>query len=117
MNCSLNILMNYQINQPYWHVAKFENPEIAQTIWSQLKDNLIVLASWGSHKFGDMGDSLVFTVQGKKFKGQVIIKLNVNDTYTILFGQMTQEGWILKEVYENVYGDQLHELIDNFVET
>jgi hypothetical protein len=39
-----------------------------------------------------MGDRFKFTVQGRKFIGQVIIRLNVDDTYTILFGQLTTEG-------------------------
>ena len=109
--------MNYQINQPYWHVAKFEKPEVADTIFKQLKANFIVFASWGSTQFVDMGDGLVFSVNGRKFKGQVIIRLNLDDTYTILFGQIIDSEWILKEVYEDVYDDQLHELIDEYVET
>lgn len=109
--------MTYQIDQPYWHEPRVNNFNPATTILSQLKANFMVFASWGSHKLVDMGDGLKFTVKGKKFKGQVIIKLNADDTYTILFGQLTTEGWILKEVYEDVYNDQLHELIDEYVET
>lgn len=109
--------MNYQINQPYWHKPRTNDKEIAETIFNQLKGYFIMFASWGSHKFVDMGDGLKFNVQGRKFTGQVIIKLNINDTYTILFGQLTEEGWMLREVYEEVYVDQLHELIDEYVET
>lgn len=84
---------------------------------AQLKANLIVFASWGSNNYIDLGDGLKFNVKGRKFKGQVIIKLNLDDTYTILFGKIINNEWILKEVYENVYCDQLHELIDGYVET
>ena len=108
---------NYLINHPYWYKSRVNDASIAQTILFQLKANFVVFLSWGSHKFVDMGDGLKFNVQGKKFKGQVIIKLNVDDTYTILFGQLTEEGWMLKKVYEGVYVDQLHELIDEYVET
>ncbi len=108
---------NYLINQPYWYESRVNDASIAQIILSQLKANFVVFLSWGSHKFVDMGDGLKFNVQGKKFKGQVIIKLNIDDTYTILFGQLTKEGWILRELYEEVYVDQLHELIDVYVET
>jgi hypothetical protein len=84
--------MTYKINQPYWHEPRVDDPSISQTIFSQLKSNFIMFASWGSPKFVDMGDRFKFTVQGRKFIGQVIIKLNIDDTYTILFGQLTTEG-------------------------
>ena len=108
---------NYLINKPYWYESRVNDASIAQTILSQLKANFVVFGSWGSHNFVDMGDGLKFNVQGKKFKGQVIIKLNVDDTYIILFGQLTKKGWILREVYEGVYVDQLQELIDVYIET
>ena len=39
--------MNYEINQPYWHEPRVDDPSISQTIFSQLKSNFIMFASWG----------------------------------------------------------------------
>jgi hypothetical protein len=64
-----------------------------------------------------MGDGLKFTVQGAKFIGQVLVILEPDDVYSVLFGEVTEEGWLLKEVYTNIYCDQLVELIDEYVET
>ena len=74
-------MSNYKINQPYWHVARVNDPFISQTIFSQLKSNFIVFASWGSHKFVDMGDGLKFNVQGKVAANSKLEKLYRENKY------------------------------------
>lgn len=75
------IMSNYKINTPYWHVARVNDPSISQTIFSQLKSNFIVFASWGSHKFVDMGDGLKFNVQGKVAANSKLEKLYRENKY------------------------------------
>jgi hypothetical protein len=104
------------INKSYWYEARVNDTEIAQTILFQLGTKPMWLLSWGSHNYVNMGDGLKFNVRGRTFRGQIIIKLNADDTYNILFGKIINNEWILKKIYENVYCDQLHELIDEYVE-
>ena len=72
------------------------------------------LMAWGAHDYiiCDSDDNqeggIIFTVNGLKFKGQVEIRLQWNDTYTIRFLQNEKE--IKKS--ETVYCDQLVEIID-----
>lgn len=109
--------MTYILNKPYIHEAKFNDPDVVKTIKAQLLTKPSWVMSWGTHEWVSLGDALKFKVQGRKFKGYVIIILNLNDTFTILFGNLKKGEWILKEKYEDIYCNQMHDLIDEFVET
>ncbi|WP_282125624.1 hypothetical protein [Marinifilum flexuosum] len=72
------------------------------------------LMAWGAHDYvvldsdSKQEGGIMLTVNGLKFQGQVEIRLQWNDTYTIRFLQNDTE---IKRS-ENVYCDQLIEIID-----
>lgn len=85
---------------------------------------------WGAHDFvakerndesGDLLDglgSLHFKVIGSKFRGSVNVILHFNDTYKVIFTK--DKKWkdpknVVEEV-DNVYFDQLTDVIDKRVE-
>ena len=85
-----------------------------QETLSQLNVIPQILWSWGMHDLNNIqGKGLLFKVQGHHHKGYVFITLSWMDTYTVRIVGM--DGTILN-TYENVYCDQLVEIIDNRVE-
>tara|TARA_R110002153_G_scaffold12655_5_gene47275 strand:+ start:290 stop:619 length:330 start_codon:yes stop_codon:yes gene_type:complete len=78
---------------------------------------------WGGHSFvgNTTHNYLMFRVNGLKFKGIVKVQLNAMDLYNIyLFDNSLKMGECKTEValktYENVYCDELVDLIDNNIE-
>lgn len=79
-----------------------------------LKANTLWLMTWGAKKFTYFSDTaLFFTVSGIHHKGIVLITLAYDDTYTV---RLLSSQWNQKAIFENVYFDELAELIDNKVE-
>ena len=79
-----------------------------------LKINPIWLMSWGARNFTKFEDTaLFFTVSGNLHKGIVLITLAWDDTYTV---RLLSGQWNEKAKFENVYCDELAELIDNKIE-
>lgn len=95
-------------------------------ILEQLKYRPLDLMAWGSTSFQYFSDKhftdtphlggLLFTVNGLKFKGQVMIRLAPNDTYIVEIGQLVKGEWEAKIQKDEVYVDELHSIIDDLVE-
>lgn len=107
--------------QPYWHEAKFKDKQIAKTIWQQMTaSGGIKVMSWGTHELVDMGDGLKIKVNGRKFKGNVIIVYDrASDYYKVLFGKIDRKEhhWALHHQIDDVGCEELVDVIDEFVET
>ncbi|HVA97751.1 MAG TPA: hypothetical protein VNG53_02570 [Bacteroidia bacterium] len=86
---------------------------IAQTIREQLITlGRIEVMSWGSHNWQGGNDFLQFKVQGFKFKGIVKITYMPTDVYKIEFIKKNE----IVETYNDVYFDEMVNIIDNYVE-
>jgi hypothetical protein len=79
-----------------------------------LKANPLWLMTWGARNFTRFGETaLFFTVSGNLHKGIVLITLAWDDTYTV---RLLSSQWNEKAIFENVYCDDLAELIDCKIE-
>jgi hypothetical protein len=79
-----------------------------------LKANPLWLMTWAARDFTRFGDkALFFKVSGHHHKGIVLITLGWDDTYTV---RLLSSQWNEKAKFENVYCDELAELIDTKVE-
>jgi hypothetical protein len=89
------------------------NFNVAETV-QVLNSRKTWLMSWGARTFQNYDNkALIFRVSGRHFKGNVIITLSFDDTYSVTFAS-TQ--WNEKERFTNVYVDQLTELLDCKIE-
>jgi hypothetical protein len=81
---------------------------------SQLMVNRIQVMSWGINDLTNVQNKgFLFKVQGHHHKGYVFITLSWMDTYTV---RIVGTDGTIKNTYENVYCDQLTEIIDNRIE-
>lgn len=100
-----------------------------QEIYNQLTfgSRRIKVFSWGAHafklftssSFNDLGDhqgGLLFKVNGRHFKGHILIKLMANDTYTVLLGSMSKGSFKTKKEFTDLYCDNFAEVIDEAIE-
>jgi hypothetical protein len=79
-----------------------------------LRVNPLWLMTWAARNFSQYENkALFFTVSGHHHKGIVLITLAWDDTYTV---RLLSSQWNEKAKFENVYCDELAELIDNKVE-
>lgn len=79
-----------------------------------LTRNKLWVMTWAARNFTRFEDkALFFTVSGHHHKGIVLITLAWDDTYTV---RLLSSQWNEKAKFENVYCDELAELIDNKVE-
>ena len=86
----------------------------ANYILNILRSNISIFWSWGSNNLIDLnGKGLRLTVSGHHFKGHIYIVLNGADLFDIYY--CSNHGTI-KDVHENIYFDQLSEVIDNKIE-
>jgi len=99
------------------------NHEIAKTIISQIQyADRSALMAWGAKKFVVQTNGVMFQVNGLKFKGHVIVTLTPADTYTVELGKMNlrrnakNPGWNTVAKIEDVYCDNLMEIIDGAIE-
>lgn len=101
--------------------------EIANTILDQIRaTDRFALWAWGAKDYivineGKLGENfclggIQFRVSGMKHKGAVLVRLMANDTYTVEIGKVWKGEWKSKGVAENVYCDNLMEMIDEMVE-
>lgn len=102
--------------------------EVAQTIMHQLRTlGGIKMMSWGAHAFrhgSTRGEKysnpfLLFRVNGLLYKGQVMIVLMGDDTYTIRLVKKDltlPTGFAVTKEVENVFFDEMVDLIDSMVE-
>jgi hypothetical protein len=76
--------------------------------------NKLWVMSWAARKFSQYENkALFFTVSGYLHNGIVLITLAWDDTYTV---RLLSTQWNEKAKFENVYCDELAELIDEKVE-
>ena len=76
--------------------------------------NRLWAMTWAARNYTQFsGKALFFTVSGHHHKGIVLITLAWDDTYTV---RLLSSQWNEKAVFENVYCDDLAELIDTKVE-
>lgn len=100
-----------------------------QEIYNQLTfgSRRIKVFSWGAHAFkvfssesfnesGSHLGGLLFKVNGRHFKGHVMIKLMANDTYTVLLGTLSKGTFKTKKEFTDLYCDNFAEVIDEEVE-
>lgn len=91
---------------------------IAHTILEQCKrPNMYVFYSWGGSEWSvgineDDNPFLSFSVNGNKFKGQVFVIYDINDTYNVVF---VKDNTIVNDI-STVYCDYLQDTIDHEVE-
>lgn len=98
-----------------------ENMSIVQTMLKQIQfPNRIVFFTWGANGFtASQSDTdahepcLMFKVNGRKFKGYVHIFYNWCDWYRVEFVSTHRN---LKKVVDEVYFDELQNVIDEYVE-
>jgi hypothetical protein len=76
--------------------------------------NLMGYFSWGVEKIGTIGKiGLLLKVNGHHHKGWVYITLGFMDTYNVY---LLNNQYNVKSTIEDVYCDQLFEVIDNRIE-
>lgn len=79
-----------------------------------LKSQIWKLLSWGARNYTQYENQvLFFNVSARRHKGIVVITLAWDDTYTVRF---ISTQWNEKHKVENVYFDQLVEVIDKHIE-
>lgn len=87
--------------------------DIQETL-NVLSSQTPIIWSWGIRDFVRYKDqALAFKVSGYLFKGNVVITLAANDTYTVHL--INNRNRIIKKI-EQIYFDQLVEVIDINVE-
>lgn len=103
------------------------NLEIANTILDQIRaTDRMALWAWGAKDFVALNGSsetnrvslggIQFKVSGMKHKGTVIVNLMANDTYTVVIGNVRKGEWKVKSSTDDVYCDNLMEVIDGLIE-
>ena len=103
---------------------------VPQEIMNQIKTlGRIEMMSWGSHAFKAISDKMLvedfgshlgalsFKVSGRIFSGDVAIVLMPNDTYTVRLGRLVKGRFNTKQMFDDVYVDNLIDVIDSNVET
>lgn len=104
--------------------------QIAQTIIEQIRTLTPgpVFWSWGPSAFRAVKENqiqginenylggLLFYVRGMKHKGHVFVSLALNDTYTVSIGNVVRGQMKLKKQVNDVYFDELGEIIDGLIE-
>lgn len=101
--------------------CKSENMDIVKTILQQIQyPNRTIFFTWGATKFtacqsdNDRNEPcLAFKVNGMKFKGYVYIFYDWADYYRVEFVSTHRN---LKKVVDEVYFDELQNVIDEYVE-
>lgn len=111
----VGFLIDFSAKKDY-NLPMNKQKQIAETILEQLKwGSMSKFWSWGGHNWAFLPSTsrilggLVFDVQGRKFFGEVRVLLDPSDTYRI-----TLDG---EEVANDIYCDQLAEVVDRLVET
>lgn len=112
----------------YLATSTVASGEVGKEIFRQIRTmDKWAFAAWGAKNYvvDDIGKDmqgnrhegyLRFDVKGTKLKrGKVIVYLAPNDTYTVVFGRVRGADWKELKRVDNVYVDQLVEVIDTYV--
>lgn len=113
--------MNTQNKPTSIGICNSQNMDIVRTILEQIKfPNRTIFWSWGAKGFtaAQSNDEnkqpcLMFKVNGRKFKGYVHIFYDWSDYYRVEFVSTHKN---LKKVVDEVYFDELQNVIDEYVE-
>ena len=90
---------------------------VATTIRDQIKAiDPAALMAWGARQYVGSENALRFRVSGLKFRGIVAITLNGRDLYDIELGNPRKSKWVVKHSINDVYCDQLVEVLDRYIE-
>jgi len=115
--------------------------QVGQTIYQQLRGmDPMALMAWGAKDFvsfdnamsvthpgddrlkpgasvliGERGGGLMFKVSGPRFAGKILIGLNFMDLYDVVAGRVIGVDFKAVKIVNNVYFDQLIEVIDAIV--
>ena len=93
---------------------RFDVKELFQDCFGH-KGYRTIVWSWGAHKWTIHKDyALQFTVSGRLHKGYVYVTLHASDTFTIY---LTSNRGNIKDQIDNVYIDQLIDVLDRAIET
>jgi len=91
-----------------------ERPFNQQETMQWIMTNPLWVMSWGAREFTRYKDTILFfRVSGRKHNGFVLITLAWDDTYKV---RVISTQWNVKKTFENVYCDDLTEIIDANVE-
>ena len=93
----------------------------AQTILDQIragrtsdnKSGTLAMMCWAARNYKALKDAFAFRVSGYLFHGNVLVRLEPNDLYTVEF---YNTRWKLKKSVKDVFCDQLTATIDTEVE-
>lgn len=110
-----------------------EDIDVAGQIYNQIRlyDRNAFMA-WGANSFSKNGPNngivgymkrneghLIFSVNGPKFKGKIIVLCMLDDTYTVIAGRVEKVNglidWNIHHAIEDVYVDNLVNVIDGIV--
>ena len=91
-----------------------ERPFNQKETMQWIMTNPLWVMSWGAREFTTYKDTvLFFRVSGRKHNGFVLITLAWDDTYIV---RLFSTQWNEKAKFENVYCDDLTEIIDEHIE-
>ena len=96
-----------------------ESTQVANEILRQIRTiDKWALGAWGARQFIATNDppGVQFLVNGRKFKGKVIITLNGKDLYDVEFGIIKMPNWVSKHKEHDIYVEELVKVIDDYVE-
>jgi hypothetical protein len=91
---------------------------VANIILNQIKTmDKWAFGDWGSKDFVAMKDGLKFKTSGMvKWKGYVYVQYNEgSDLYNVIFGKIIKHEWKVQKQVDDVYFDQLVDVIDSKV--
>lgn len=83
---------------------------IAHTIQKQIGAKTLFML--GAKNLAGGENYLSFRIRGSKKVNYVKISLNTNDLYTMEFGKVWGLKYTKKTELENIYADQMHEMIE-----
>ena len=101
--------------------------EIANIILGQIRaSDRSALMAWGASRFVSLEEEKIgdlfsmggikFNVRGMKYTGTVVVRLMANDTYRLEVGRPYKKEFRVKKLMEEVYCDELMDMIDEAVE-
>ena len=100
--------------KPEWIPLLKDKFNVNETL-QLISHNKAIFWSWGSSSFTNVANKgLLFMVNGRFFKGKVLIVLDFNDTYTV---HLIHKNGNVLETFEMVYFDELVTKIDERIES
>jgi len=124
-----DIAMDHLREDPEYYVklAKYVEPGetlgegVADTILSQIKAGATdrsMLGSWGLRNLTARADGLSFDVNGRKFKGRVVVTLDRgHDLYNVELGRVRSYEWVVVKKVDGIDAENLGRVLDGMIET